>query len=77
MCLRGPCFGVLQVNTLLTAAKPIVEIGMDFKTTLEGAARYAGLLLAPAEGFGRGLLLPFGQKKIFLCLFWPKIGNFW
>ena len=30
---------------------------------LEGAARYAGLLLAPAEGFGRGLFLPFWQKK--------------
>ena len=41
---------------------------------LEGTARYAGLLLAPAEGFGLRprLFLPFGQKKIFslcLCLF--------
>ena len=27
---------------------------------LEGAARYAGLLLAPAESFDRGLFLPFG-----------------
>ena len=47
-------------------------------STLEGAARYAGLLLAPAEGFGRGHFLPFGQKiKFFFGLFWPNFGNFW
>ena len=38
---------------------------------LEDTARYAGLLLAPAEGFGLRprLFLPFGQKKSFLCCF--------
>ena len=43
--------------------------GLVCYKVLEGAARYAGLL-APAEGFGRGLCLPFGQKKdIFMsCL---------
>ena len=32
--------------------------------TLEGTAHYAGLVLAPAEGFGLRprLFLPFGQK---------------
>ena len=36
---------------------------------LEGTARYAGLLLAPAEGFGLRprLFLPFGPKKSLLC----------
>ena len=44
---------------------------------LEGAARYAGLLLAPAEGFGLGprpFFLPFGQKNKFLCLFLVIFG---
>ena len=47
---------------------------VQFFIKLEGTARYAGLLLAPAEGFGLRprLFLPFGQKKSFsrcLCLF--------
>ena len=39
--------------------------------TLEDTARYAGLLLAPAEGFGLWprLFLPFGQKKSLICGF--------
>ena len=46
---------------------------------LEDTARYAGLLLAPADGFGLRprLFLPFGQKKTFFMLFWPIFGNFW
>ena len=32
-------------------------------TLLEDTACYAGLLLAPAEGFGREFFLPLGQKK--------------
>ena len=46
---------------------------------LEGAAHYAGLLLAPAEGFGLRprLFLPFGQKKSFLYYFGQNVGNFW
>ena len=31
--------------------------------------RYAGQLLAPAEGLSQGLFLPFG-------VFWPIFGNF-
>ena len=34
---------------------------------LEDLAHYVGLLLAPAEGFGRGLFLPIGQKKTLHC----------
>ena len=45
---------------------------------LEGTARYAGLLLAPAEGFGvrPRLFLPFGQKKSLLCCFGPFLAIF-
>ena len=35
---------------------------------LEGTARYAGILLAPADGFGlqpRFFFLPMGKKKLF------------
>ena len=42
-----------------------------YKLRLEGTARYAGLLLAPAEGFGLRprLFLPF----VFLLI----LGHFW
>ena len=38
---------------------------------LEGTARYAGLLLAPAEGYGLRprFFLPFGQKGAFYAVF--------
>ena len=43
---------------------------------LEDMARYAGLLLAPAEGFGLRprLFLPFRQKKSLLCCFGPFLA---
>ena len=45
---------------------------------LEDTARYAGLLLAPAEGLGLRprLFLPFGQKKSLLCCFGPFLAFF-
>ena len=45
---------------------------------LEDMARYAGLLLAPAEGFGLrpNLLLTFGPKNGLLCCFGPFLANF-
>ena len=45
---------------------------------LEDTARYAGLLLAPAESFGLvlGLFLPFGPKKSLLCCFGPFLAFF-
>ena len=41
-------------------------------------ARYAGQLLASAEGFSfqLRLFLPFGQKKPYM-LFWTIVGPFW
>ena len=47
--------------------------------TLEDTARYAGLLLAPAEGFGLRPRLFFAirAKKELFMLFWPIFGNFW
>ena len=51
---------------------------------LEGAARYAGLLLAPAEGFGLqprpsadSFFCPSGKKKSFYVCFGPNFGYFW
>ena len=43
---------------------------------LEDTARYAGLLLAPAEGFGRGFFFPFVQKKDVFKLFGPFLAIF-
>ena len=49
-----------------------------FLAQLDGTARYAGLLLAPAEGFSLRprLFLPFGQKKSLLCCFGPFLAIF-
>ena len=49
-----------------------------FVFILEGAARYAGLLLAPAEGFGLRPRPFFAlrAKKGFSCLFWPNLVIF-
>ena len=46
--------------------------------SLADTARYAGLLLAPAEGFGLRprLILPLGQKKSLLCCFDPFLAIF-
>ena len=44
--------------------------------TLEDTARYAGLLLAPAEGFGFRLRF-FRAKKELIMLFWHIFGKFW
>ena len=39
-------------------------------------ARYAGLLLTPAEGFSRGFFGPSGKKREIIMLFWLILGNF-
>ena len=48
------------------------------ETRRYGPLRYAGLLLAPAEGFGLrpSLFCPSGKKRAFM-LFLPNFGNFW
>ena len=40
---------------------------------LEDTARYAGFLLAPAEGFGRGFFCTSGKK----IAYYAVLGNFW
>ena len=48
-----------------------------FKNKLEDTTRYTGLLLAPAEGFGRGLFFALQAKKGLFMLFWAVFGDFW
>ena len=43
---------------------------------LEDTARYAGLLLAAAEGFGGGLFFALRQEKL-IAAFRPILGHFW
>ena len=41
-------------------------------------ARYVGLLLAPAKGFGRGFFRPSGKKRAYyavLVFFWQFLGS--
>ena len=72
-----------SVNSLLAAFHELYaeRIWGIFGTlmTVEDTARYAGLLLTLAEGFGLGrrLFLPFGQKTELIMLFWPILGHFW
>ena len=45
---------------------------LRFRQSLEGAARYAGLLLAPAEGFGlwpRPFFSLWAKKDLFMSVF--------
>ena len=79
----------LKLNELTGGGN--IEIGGEALTTpiqlmvllylkpTEGSVRYAGLLLAPAEGFGqgRGLLCPLGKKKSFYICFVQNVGHFW
>ena len=46
------------------------------KFKLEGTARYVGLLLAPAEGFGLWPRALWAKKELF-TLFVPILGLFW
>ena len=72
--VSGPLLNNLKENPVVKAR---CMGGQRFKislhkslalTILEGAARYAGLLLAPADAFGRGLFLP---KSFFISI----LGN--
>ena len=40
-----------------------IPIQVWLQKILEGTARYAGFLLAPAEGFGQGFYCPLSKKK--------------
>ena len=63
----------------------MVATSFVFFLILEDTARYAGLLLAPVEGFGRGFFCPSGKKRAYyavLAHFWQflvsnsSLGNF-
>ena len=51
----------------------IIRPDFNHYRKLEGAARYAGLLLAPAEGFG---LRPKGKKRAFYSILAHILVNF-
>ena len=61
--LTVSCFVVFSNNQVVELILRQIKLHM----ILEDTARYAGLLLAPAEGFGLWLIM----------LFWPIFGNFW
>ena len=74
-------FGYVPVQHVPTHRKSQKGIFKELVDT----ARYTGQLLAPAEGFGRGFFLLFGQKRPYyavLANFWPflasssNLGNF-
>ena len=74
MKFTGVNIHIIAFNSLLQ----ILAIS-PFQALLEDTARYAGLLLAPAEDFGLRprLFLPFRQKRSLLCCFGPFLGGFW
>ena len=45
----------------------------SYSSPLEDMARYAGLLLASAEGLGRGFFCPLGQKRAY----YADLAHFW
>ena len=58
---------------------PITRLKKRFPIKLEDTARYAGLLLAPAEGIGlrpRAFFALWAKKDLFI-LFWPILGYLW
>ena len=54
------------------------RLAFCYGISLKDTARYAGLLLAPAEGLGLRprLSWTFGQKRAFLCCFGPFLAIF-
>ena len=54
-----------QLNRIFTESAHWAD--SVYKSQLEGMARYAGLLLAPAEGFGQGFFFSLRAEKGLLC----------
>ena len=61
----------MNILVLLEKSNP-ASSRFIFNKILEDTARYAGLLLASAEGFGRGR----GKKESLLCCFGPFLAIF-
>ena len=66
----GPLFCLQTSYHIYFKVKNSVFSWLDFcyKIKLEDTARYAGLLLTPAEGFGRGFSCPSGKKRAFYAV---------
>ena len=66
-----------NTNTYTYTKTITITITLLLLLLLEGTAPYAGLLPAPADGFGQGVCWSF-WKKIFLFVFffWLILGNF-
>ena len=57
----------------------LISVWIVFLLTLKDTARYAGLLLAPAEGFGHRPMAFFAlraKKESLLCCFGPFLAFF-
>ena len=63
---------VMTVLAILVASTVLAVLAILF--VIEDMARYAGLLQAPTEGFGRGFFCPWGKKER-IMRFWPIFGN--
>ena len=63
-------------KTLHISYEGRIQLGyrLSLFTIVEDTARYAGLLLAPAEGFNRGFFGPLGKKESLLCYFGPLLA---
>ena len=63
-------FNLNTLTSLVSDSLLTIITTIYFNYILEDTARYAGLLLAPAEGFGLQprLFLPFGQKRAYYAV---------
>ena len=80
--LRPKAFFALRAKKKLIMLTPTpyrFEPSTSFLLQLEDTARYAGLLLAPAVGFGFRPMAFFAlcAKKDRFILFWTILGNLW
>ena len=86
LCVRLCLPGLAVTLLLLTLRLKLVdrrlaniiwrEEGEQVLSQLKDTARYTGLLLAPAEGFGPGFFALLAKKEL-IMLFWPIFGDFW
>ena len=80
-CRGRPAPGILPAASLMLSS--LLEIVLKHWSALQGfhkledTARYAGLILDPAEGFGPCFFCPSGKKRELIMLFWPIFGNSW
>ena len=74
--LPGELLKIEITNTAAVILLPGQLQASGYYRSLEGTARYAGLLLAPAEGFSQGFFAPWAKKELF-AQFVLILGQFW